>query len=355
MTSEDVAPNLALISNGRRYGGWKGIRVTQSIETLAGSFALEVSDRWGGQAVPWPLAEEDTCRVEIEHQVVIDGFVSRRRHSMSATSRSLSYSGYDRAQKLVKNSARLNTWTFNNVDITALARAVARPFGCPVSVQPGLKLPPADKVVLNPGDSAYEAIHRAAARVDVLMMSDSTDGILITRAGTSRATPLIMGENVKSFDVEYDSENRYREYEVATQVAGLNDDEAGTSILAKAVDQGVRSLADLLIIRPDQGLNLADAQRRADWEARVRAARAETVTIGVQGWTQPSGELWPLNALVRVKVPGVNGDMLISQVEHSIGDEGQQTSLHLVRPDAFTPEPIVREAGAWKELAGGAK
>lgn len=83
------------------------------------------------------------------------------------------------------------------------------------------------------------------------------------------------------------------------------------------------------------------------------------MTIVVQGWLQPNGSLWPINALVRATVPriGVDGDMLISQVEYTMGDGGQTTQLHLVRPDAFTPEPsaTVKEAGAlWKDLAHGA-
>jgi prophage tail gpP-like protein len=47
--------------------------------------------------------------------------------------------------------------------------------------------------------------------------------------------------------------------------------------------------------------------------------------------------------------------MLISQVEHSLGDGGELTSLRLVRPDAFTPEPtaIVKVPKA-KQAAGGA-
>ena len=42
---------------------------------------------------------------------------------------------------------------------------------------------------------------------------------------------------------------------------------------------------------------------------------------------------------------GVDGDMLISQVEYSIGEGGQITTLHLVRPDAFEPAPETRSVG----------
>jgi prophage tail gpP-like protein len=353
--------DVVLIVGGRRYGGWKSVRVTRSIESLSGSFALDVSDRWGGQDDPWPIAEEDPCRVEIDGTVVIDGYVGKRRLSGSATTRGLSYTGRDRAGALVDNSAMLTKWTYYNVNVADFAATLAAPFGVRVSVQAGIRLSQITKVVVSPGDTVYEVIKRIAANDGVLVVSDGAGGVLFTRAGTARATSLIEGSNILSADVDYDGDDRYYRYVVVTQMAGT-DDAAGeaTRIQAEAIDAGVRRTDRVLMIRPDQGYSVADARRRADWEARIRAARSETVTIGVLGWTQPNGVLWPLNAIVRVKASrliGVDGDMLISQVEHSIGDSGQVTQLRLVRPDAFTPEPqatVKTSGGAWKELAGGA-
>ncbi|HET9063679.1 MAG TPA: hypothetical protein VFO62_10360 [Candidatus Binatia bacterium] len=352
-----------LVVGGRRYGGWKSVRVTRSIESLAGSFALDVSDRWGYQDEPWPIAEEDPCRVDIDGTTVIDGYVDKRSQSASASARTLSYTGRDKAAALVDNSAILDRWTFYNVNAADFAAAIAKPFGIRVSVQPGLTLAKVPKLILSPGDSAYEVIKRAAGDDGTLIVSDGSGGLVFTRSGTARAASLIEGQNILTASVDYDGSDRYHRYVVVTQIAGT-DDASGeaTRIRAEALDLGVRRTDRVLLIRPDKGYSVADARKRADWEARIRAARAETVTISVLGWTQPSGAIWPLNALTRVQAPrliGVDGDMLISQVEHSIGDAGQVTQLRLVRPDAFTPEPKATVkpatgAGGWKELQRGA-
>src|SRR5262245_29527373 len=120
MSNEEVV----LVVGGKGYAGWKSIRVTQSIESLSGSFALEVSDRWGGQDKPWPIIEGDVCRVEIAGQVVIDGYVDKRSLSASKDSRTLSYSGRDRAAALVDCSMLVgdastgsNKWSYRNLDI----------------------------------------------------------------------------------------------------------------------------------------------------------------------------------------------------------------------------------------------
>jgi len=366
--------DVALVVDGRRYGGWKSVRVTRSIESLAGSFALDVSDRWNGLDDPWPIAEEDECRVEIDGTVVIDGYVDKRSLSASATARSLSYSGRDRAGALVDCSAiveagsvRGSKWTFQNVNVYELAKAIALPFGVQVSVQAGLGslLTKDRKVVVHPGDSCFDVISRAAGAAGVLVVSDAAGGIIITRAGTTRAASLVEGENILSASVEYDASDRFRRYLISSQIPGTDESSGeATRIQTEATDAGVRRTDRVILIRPDKGYNTADSRRRADWEARIRAARAEKVTVDVLGWTQPSGALWPLNARTRVTAPrliGVDGDLLISQVEHSIGDAGQVTQLSLVRPDAFAPEPTATvkdpttpSGGAWKELAKGA-
>lgn len=360
-------PNSAvLIVLGRRYDGWKSVRVTRSIESLAGSFALEVSDRWDGRLDPWPIAEEDPCRVEIGGTVVIDGYIGARDISATATTRTLAYTGRDRAAELVRCSLLVtapgvkgNKWTYRNLDIAQFAAEIASPHGITVTVQPGLVLRKDPLLVAHPGETGFEAIKRAAGSAGVLAVSDGAGGIVITRAGSSRATSLIEGINITAASVKYDGEERFARYLISTQPPGT-DEASGeaTRVQATATDQDVRRTHSVLLIRPDKGYNTADARRRADWEARIRAAKAQTVTVSVQGWNQPNGTLWPLNALTRVTAPrmiGVDGDMLISEVEYSIGEGGEVATMHLVRPDAFTPEPqaVVSGEGLWLIAVGG--
>lgn len=381
-----MAVDFALKVNGRRYSGWESMRVTLSIESLAGSFSFEVSDRWGGQDDPLPIIEEDECEVEIGGKTLITGFVDAPRISVSGSRRSLSFSGKDRAAAIVECSAVLKggsaiakpvekeseafdptkhgkdsaKYVFTHIDVVDFARQIARPFGIPVSVQPGLAFTPVPKIVISPGDKGWDALKRVAETAGVLVVSDGTGGVRITRAGTARATQLTEGFNILTGSVERDATSRYRTYVVSTQMPGT-DEASGeaTQVQASATDQDVRRASRILMILPDKGYSTADARKRADWEARNRAARAMTVTIGVQGWRQPNGELWPLNALTRVKAPRslrVDGDMLISQVDYSIDGGGQVTQLRLVRPDAFEPEPttaVTSGQGGWDELRGG--
>lgn len=365
---------IGLFVDGRRYTGWKSIRVTRSIESIAGSFALEAAARWDGREAPWPIVEEDPCRVEIGRfsisgfefgEPVIDGYIDKRSMSASAEARSLSYSGRDRAGALVDCSAVLfGGWSRTKVDVVGLIREIAQPFGITVSVQPGLTFPQIPKVTVEQGDTAFDAIRRVAGVDGVLIISDGAGGILVTRSGTERAAPLVERENILSASIEYDATDRFRAYIISSQTPGTDDTFGdATRVMTGARDLGVRREHRVQILRPDHALDEASARMYGDWQARLRAARAARATVTVVGWRQPNGKLWTVNQLTRVRAPsliGIDTDMLISQVEYSKSDQGTLTQLSLVRPDAFTPEPqsatvkkLPRPFG-WPELRKGA-
>lgn len=360
----DTFEDVELVVNGVRYSGWKSIRITQSIESLTGSFALDVSDRWGPSA-PWPIVEGDECVVQIDGQTVIDGYIDKRSLAVTKDSRSLTYTGRDKAADLVDcsvlvqdTSTKGHKWTYRNIDIAAFATQIAKPHGIRVSVQPGLVLPKDPLLVAHPGETGYEAIKRAAASAGVLVISDGRGGIQITRAGSARATALIEGINILAASIDFDSTNRFHTYLISSSPPGTDDANGeALRVQASATDTEVLRQNRVILIRPDKGYDTATAKRRADWEARIRAAQAETAVVTVQGWEQPTtSTTWKINTLTRVTAPrsiGIDGDMLISQVEFLVAEGGRITQLHVVRPDAFTPEPqlaVVSGASLWKEL-----
>lgn len=365
--------DVALVTGGTRYKAWTGIRVTRSIESLTGSFALELADKWDITHVPPVIYEGDACRVEVNGQVVIDGYITELDLGRTPKEHTLGCSGNDRAIDLVESSLLIedtstkgNKWTYRNVDLEHFAKAIAAPHGVSVSVQPGLVLNKDPLLVAHPGETCFEALQRAARSAGVLIVSDGAGGIVITRAGVERVTPLTEGGNLMEVSAKYSTSNRFNRYLVSSQPPGT-DSAYGDAcrVQAEAVDLDVTRTNRTLLIRPDKGLSAADARRRANWEALIRAAKSAAITGVVQGWTRPGiGKLWTINTITRVKAPSVrvDGDMLISQVEYTKGSGGEITKLTLVRPDAFTPEPQTTAAaatvsgeGLWKELKNGGK
>jgi prophage tail gpP-like protein len=351
-------PEVVLTVNGQRYAGWTSAQVTRGIEAISGSFELTVSDRWAAGASPWPIYEEDECSISVGGTTVLTGYVDKRSSSFGPQEHSLSVSGRDRAGALVDCSALLRKWELHNTPLLSLAQKLARPFGVDVSLGAGLSPPLVKKLTIDPGDTAFEVLERACRTAGLLPVSDGKAGVVLLRPGSTRCTTeLVEGENLLSASADFDATGRYRRYVVLGQSSG-SDEAFGTvvsAVVGSAVDANVNRAERVLVVRPEGSVTPSRAKARAEWEATVRAARANTVSATVQGWHQADGALWPVNALVHVRSPrlGVVGEMLVSQLTYSVGDGGTTTQLTLRPPNAFLPEPIVKNDGAWKELRRG--
>ena len=120
-------------------------------------------------------------------------------------------------------------------------------------------------------------------------------------------------------------------------------------VKAEARDEGVNRYRPLTIIG-EQSQAEDEAMARIMWEANVRAARARSVRITVQGWREaPDGDLWTPGRLVYVSDDwlGIDQDWLISATSQTLGAGGTLTDLDLVPPDAFAQraEPETTELG----------
>jgi prophage tail gpP-like protein len=177
------------------------------------------------------------------------------------------------------------------------------------------------------------------------------------RAGSSRTTTaLVEGVNILAASAKRDGTSRFARYLVTGQRQGTDTDfgEDAALVQGSARDAGVRRTDRVLLVRAESGVTPQLAAQRAAWEASVRAGRAESASVMVQGWTQGDGTLWPVNARVPIRSPSLefDGEMLITETTFRIDSGGTTTELRLRPPGAFLPEPVVTESagGVWKEL-----
>lgn len=344
-----MADELKLTVGGRIYGGWEDVEISRRLETVAGGFRLSVTDRWSGQAQPWPILAGDACRLAINGETVIDGYVDQAAPSLDGGKRSLSVSGRDRTGDVVDCSAIHAAAEWHNIGLLRLAGILCEPFG--VSVRTDVALSePFGKFAVQPGETAWEALERACRLRAVLATSDGAGGVLITRTGRQRAVDdLVQGENILAGDATFDMARRYSRYIVKGQGAGTDFSfgEAVAEVSGGAADAGVPRYRPLLVMAEGAATG-GVAQQRAQWEATVRAARGAAANIKVQGWTQRNGRLWLPNHLVRVTCPWLqlDGEMLIGGVTYRKSNaNGTTTTLQLMRPDALTPKPEVPGGG----------
>ena len=343
-----MVDQLTLTVGGRIYSGWESVEITRSVQAVAGGFQLAVTDRWAGQAMPWPIRCGDACVLAIDGETVINGYVDQVVPSFSGSQRGIRVKGRDRTGDLVDCSAMHSPGEWAGIGLKRLAAILCQPFGVSVSAEVDVGKPFA-KFALQPGETAWEALERACRLRAVLATGDGDGGVLITRAGQQRARDdLVQGENILAGNATLDMTRRYSRYAVDAQNIGSDNawGAAAAEIRGAATDAGVPRYRPLLVLA-EGSADTATARQRAQWEATVRAARGAEARITVQGWSQQGGALWRPNQRVQVASDWlrIHGEMLIAAVTYRKDDTaGTTAELQLMRPDALTPSPEVPKA-----------
>lgn len=356
---------IGLRVNGREYRGWETARVSRSIEALSGTFELGVSERWADQGKPWPINEGDQCSVVVAGKTLITGWVDTRSPSFSADDHTISVSGRDATGDLVDCSALLSSWEFSDTHVLALAEKLCSPFGVRVSLQAGISLPSIalpKKYSIDPGDTVASALENLCRVAGLLAISDGAGGVRLVRAGRERATTaLVEGENILAGSAKFSHADRFGTYRVMGSHKGRNDlsGPQAAGVRGNASDLNVRA-ARVHVVRPEGNVTPAQAKARAEWEASVRAARGDSASVTVAGWTQGDGSLWTPNTIARIKSPRLtlDGDALIAGVTFNASTSGTTTQLDLRAPQAFDPDPTLLKHGGggnnyWREIVRG--
>jgi len=358
--------DLKLTVGGRDFGGWKSARVSRSIETIAGSFELSVSEIWPGQDPARDLVKikaGDTCALKVDGETVITGFVDELQLSHDAKSHQVTLAGRDATGDLVDCSAIHKTGRWENFTMQGIASDLCKPFGIEVRVDTdtGKRLP---HWSINEGETVFACLERLARDRGVLLVSDGGGGLVITRAGSDRAMPLSLGKNILSAEAALSFRDRYSLYIAMAQGTGLDDGSASAAWIRPKQTVVDPTMAEsrsrpLIVIHDGYVTGGVTLAARAQWEANVRAGRSVDVRVKVQGWTQggDTTALWQPNHIAHVVHPELrlDSDMLIKGVEFVLDEGGTITELALTDPFAFTLIPMPNNPDNWMSLARTAK
>lgn len=339
---------VRLLVNGQSFEGWKGVTIKRSMKAIAGSFDFSAVDRWAEQQAPWQINPGDECAIQIDSETVITGYVDDVKPKISVSEKDFGVSGRDKAGDMVDCSIDFGVSAFGNISLLNLCKKLAAPFGIGVTTDPSVGTIanfPAWKV--NPGESCFESLDRAAKMRGVLLTNDGKGNIVITRAGTSRASSsLVQGQNILSAEATYSFKERFSQYKVKAQDGGLDgaDTELWALLTATVKDPSVKRFRPIVIMA-EGAASVSVCKLRAQWEQSVRIGKSSQITVSVPGWRQGDGSLWRPNQLAVVKAPwlGINLELLITEVTLKDDDStGKQAQLLLEPASAYVPDPTLQ-------------
>ncbi len=347
---------LKLKVGDKIYSAWQNIVVTQSLDRIAGGFAVEGFD------IPASLVKvnaNDLCTVTIDDIPVIHGFIDKVTRTLDADQSSLTIEGRDKAADLVDCTVA-PPYSWKKISLARLVSEIASPYGIPVSDESSMTAT-FDDVQAIPGESCYDLLERYAGKHSALIVSDARGGVrIINRVVGNADVDLVEGKNILSASGLVDYSNRFHKYIVDGQHkgGGLFDAEKAPHIQSvPAIDSLVRASRELRIIASGQEDD-ASSTALAKWDAIIRAARSNDLRITVVGWQQKqNGRLWQINERVRVfsetlAIDEANNEFLINEITFKYSHQGTTTELSLLPPDAYTPKPEIKQKDAMGGLFG---
>jgi prophage tail gpP-like protein len=333
------------------HAGWTSVSVNRSIEQVANDFSLEITERWPGEETKRPIRPGDKCTLKLDGETVIAGYVDDIDIQYDAGSHTFGVRGRDATGDLVDCAAIHKSGQWKNATLERIARDLCAPFGVKVIVETPVGKPFAS-FALEEGESAFDAIDRAARERAVLLMADGRGGLLITHA-SKQATGIRLeeGRNILSASVAASWKDRYSVITVKAQERG-SDGFAGAQAAgpsARVTDTMISRYRPLIVL-PDSHGSGVSLSTRAAWERAVRIGRSIRVEVTVQGWRDPDGALWRPNTRVTVKSPllYLDATLLVSAVTYTLDASGTRATLSLAAPSAFD---LLPEAG--KKKGGG--
>lgn len=390
---------VVLKVDGVPYKNFISVTVNRSMDAMSGSFDFVATI---DSFKKFPIKLQDEVVVEINGTTVITGFIEVVEPSYTTDTHQIRLSGRDKTGDVIDSSV-IESVSFKERQLRNVIFKLLENNKIPVknirSIQAGTKanegvigiidLAEPEKFNENAiqgavvGENLFEVIDKYCMKRQVLASTDGFGNIVLTRAskkileingnevklihkditqqaslieGVSGTTILTRQNNILSASSRYSTENRFNLYIVKSQ---KNPNEFnGTSFVpsssivdqsGSANDLGIGTSKEAirasrsLVISADNANVKKTADKRADWEANVRRARSQTYTCTVQGFSikEGSNEIWQTNRLVQVEddKTDINGELLIRSVLYSFSLEGSKTTMELISPDSFTPEP----------------
>lgn len=338
--SGDVTMTLKVGSS--LYSEWKQVDVSRGIEQLAGSFELMLADKWAIRGESRPSLLNQRCSIAIEGTTILTGYIDAVEGSIGAESHDLIIRGRDATQDLIDCAAIVDGQGWENTTLLKMASELCQPHGVSVALSG-----PQDAAFragrISPGETIAEVLSRAAAVSGCLLVSDGRGGLLITQAGTGRATQQLRQAQILGGSFSEDVSHRFETYHVIGQAnEAYGAPTFSQQIMKTATDRGARK-GRVTIVQVSDHLIDDQAQQMANWTASTALAQGIRGSLIVRGWLD-GAQPWRINSLINVDYPKIamKGEFLIAGVTHSIDDrQGQISTLSLTPRAAYVPAPVI--------------
>ncbi len=295
---------VSLLIGGKTHSKWTSYSIDSDLLTPADAWEVRLVKPDG--LMPDSVKSGAAVEVRVGKDTVLIGYIDSVRRRTSRSQKSLSITGRDLAAILRDCSAPI--FTAKQVTLGEVVASIVRPLGITkIRIDAGAEPQTTwDKISVDPGDSAWDALVHAAEGEGLWPWFDP-DGTLVI-GGPDYNTPpvasLIMrndgqGNNVESFDEDLSIAERYSDVTVLGQSHGKHSELGKNGLKATVKDTSVPVYRPLVRVDHDAP-NLAAVEARARKIISDSALKAHTLRAEVKGHRTSNGVLWKPGQRVHV-------------------------------------------------------
>ncbi len=360
---------MKLEVNGVPYENFVSASVELRLDALSNTFSFEAVDT--GEL---PFKGGESCKVLVDDEVVLTGFIEIVQGSYSARSHRILIQGRDKTGDLLDSTIGIISDIRAPISLKSIIEKVILNLvdndESKVNIfvidnaEPELFNKAEDLIAPEHGDNAFEFIEKLARKRQVLLSSNKDGDIVITQSSAEFINGRIQNilgsdtNNVVTASFSYDTTGRYNIYKLVSALNPSTLNFAGLTDLAEVVNQsgGVPDsnirLGRQLILVSEAASSNAQNKDRATWEANIRKARGRVYSAVINGYRDLDDNLWEINKLVPIidSFAGITANMLINSIAFTFDDQnGRQTTMSFVDENAYTlilEEPKTEKIGA---------
>jgi prophage tail gpP-like protein len=345
MRSEDV---IEVLIGGQVHSGWQRYEIDSDLLTPADAWHVTVMQ--ADLAVPKVLVPGADVKVRVGGETVLQGVLDEWQHRVDRDGHELQLGGRDGAGVLIDCSAPITST--QQLTLDQVVARIVRPLGITrIRIDAEKKLT-REKVSTEPGDTAWDALRRAA-EANGLWPWFEPDGTLVVggpRYDTEPVEQLIMrrdgqGNNLLNLAERRAMHDRHSEITVLGQAHAVGNRDGRPNVKATVRDTGVKTYRPRVVV-DHEAVNESIATARGKKLASDERVKSYELRAEVKGHRTSRGVLWTpgQRVTVRSEPHGIDGVYFLMSRRFS-GDKsrGQRTVLSL------------REDGVWTLYAHPSK
>ncbi len=320
-----------------------------------------VEGAYGASYVSLQLAPGDAVTITLAGQLALTGRVTTRSVAYDKSSHQVVIAGRSVTSDAVDSSIAVKPGNYNGYTFQQAANAVL--------AEHNINLIMADagdaatktfaNLVVHYGETAAEFISRMALQRGLYLTDNAQGNLVASRLGqnTSSGATFTEGQNILRATAKMDNQGVVGSYSGVAQSPGNDQNWPPRAFSSTATATGgLPNLRKLFIVEHPTN-SAADLADRVQHEADISTLPEFTVNITVNGWTNPSGQLWDTQQVVSVYSPmlfygGTTTQQLgIQSITFQQDDQNGSTTTLELKPTRLLSETA--NSGAAAAPAGG--